>query len=965
MEAEFDKVKNEKAEPTRYLKSQQEKQNAIKSGGGGDGDGDGDDGDDDDANQQEEVDPLDLIDPVDILSKLPKDFYEKLEAKKWQERKESLEALQTLLQNPKLETGDYADLVKALKKVLTKDTNVVLVAMAGKCLACLAKGLGKKFSPYAVACVSGILEKFKEKKANVVAALREAIDAIYPSTTLEALQEDITEALNNKNPSIKAETASFLARAFARTQPATLNKKMIKALSTVLLKTLNESDPTVRDTSAEALGTLLKLLGEKAVGPYLVDVDALKMAKIKECSEKAEIFVKAVAPKKERPTTAPVKSSSTATKAGSAEPKAVTRPASGAVAKKPGTATKKIGASKLAAKAEPPCEREMSPDEEVADEISTSRVDISPQITEALIAEISDKNWKTRIEGLTKLQAILNDAKSIKPNIGDLPQALSHRLVDSNAKIAQTSMAICQQLAEAMGPSCKQHVRVLFPGFLNGLGDNKAVMRAASIQCMNAWGDQCGYKEFFDGEMVAEALKSGSPALRIELWAWLSEKLPTMPPKSIPKDEILACLPYLYANILDRNADVRKNANEAVLGCMLHVGYEPMFKALEHQKPASKKTILAALDKARPSLPVKPLPKGKLSAPVEESKPTKVVAGKGQKTVTPANKPSSSRKKEEDVDTSPLLPINNLKNQRMLDEQKLKVLKWTFTTPREEFTELLRDQMTTAGLNKNLMANMFHEDFRYHLKVIEALLDDLNDNQKALICNLDLILKWISLRFYDTNPSVLLKGLDYLNVVMQMLIATEYDMSETEGTSFLPHLLIKLGDPKDAVRNGVRSLFRQICLTYPFTKVFACIMDGLKSKNARQRTECLDELGYLIETYGMGACQPSAQIALKEIAKHIADRDNSVRSAALNCVVQAYFLVEDKVYKLIGQLSEKDLSMLDERIKRAKKTRKVPSEMPMKPVAAVKPDMDDDEMIEEDEHEDEANETPPAVIVPE
>lgn len=263
------------------------------------------------------------------------------------------------------------------------------------------------------------------------------------------------------------------------------------------------------------------------------------------------------------------------------------------------------------------------------------------------------------------------------------------------------------------------------------------------------------------------------------------------------------------------------------------------------------------------------------------------------------------------------------------------------------------------------MANMFHDDFRYHLKVIEALQDDLNDNQKALICNLDLILKWISLRFYDTNPSVLLKGLDYLNVVMQMLIATEYDMSETEGTSFLPHLLIKLGDPKDAVRNGVRSLFRQICLTYPFTKVFACIMDGLKSKNARQRTECLDELGYLIESYGMSACQPSAQIALKEIARHIADRDNSVRSAALNCVVQAYFLVEDRVYKLIGQLSEKDLSMLDERIKRAKKTRKVPSEMPMKPVAVVKPDMDDEEMIEEDEHEEEANETPPAVIVPE
>jgi cytoskeleton-associated protein 5 len=67
-----------------------------------------------------------------------------------------------LVSNPKLEYGDFGELVGALKKVITKDTNVVLVALAGKCLALLAKGLGKKFQPYAVVCISGILEKFKE-----------------------------------------------------------------------------------------------------------------------------------------------------------------------------------------------------------------------------------------------------------------------------------------------------------------------------------------------------------------------------------------------------------------------------------------------------------------------------------------------------------------------------------------------------------------------------------------------------------------------------------------------------------------------------------------------------------------------------------------------------------------------------------------------------------------------------------
>lgn len=39
------------------------------------------------------------------------------EAKKWQERKEALEAVETLTKKPKLENGDYGDLVRALKKV--------------------------------------------------------------------------------------------------------------------------------------------------------------------------------------------------------------------------------------------------------------------------------------------------------------------------------------------------------------------------------------------------------------------------------------------------------------------------------------------------------------------------------------------------------------------------------------------------------------------------------------------------------------------------------------------------------------------------------------------------------------------------------------------------------------------------------------------------------------------------------
>ena len=67
--------------------------------------------------------------------------------------------------------------------------------------------------------------------------------------------------------------------------------------------------------------------------------------------------------------------------------------------------------------------------------------------------------------------------------------------------------------------------------------------------------------------------------------------------------------------------------------------------------------------------------------------------------------------------------------------------------------------------------------------------------------------------------------------------------------------------------------------------------------------ECLDELGSLIQVFGMNVCQPTPQKAIAAIAGQIGDRDNGVRNAALNAVVEAYFLVGEKTcYKYCSQV---------------------------------------------------------------
>ena len=65
---------------------------------------------------------------MDILDKLPKNFYELVEEKKWQLRKEALDALLPLSQTPKLSpSGDYNDLIRVLKKFISKNLFTYLV----------------------------------------------------------------------------------------------------------------------------------------------------------------------------------------------------------------------------------------------------------------------------------------------------------------------------------------------------------------------------------------------------------------------------------------------------------------------------------------------------------------------------------------------------------------------------------------------------------------------------------------------------------------------------------------------------------------------------------------------------------------------------------------------------------------------------------------------------------------------
>ena len=202
LEAEFSKV-NHNVRPNRYLRSEMAKQAINNATAVTVASGDGSECNDfEDGHEEQavvEIDPYELAESVDILSKLPKDFYTNVESKKWQDRKTALESLENLLKTPKLDNGDYGDLVRVLKKIIAKDSNVLVIALAAKCLSSVANGLKKRFHPYASSCIPVLFEKFKEKKQNVVQNLREALDAIFISVSSLKFDQKISFKQNFLN----------------------------------------------------------------------------------------------------------------------------------------------------------------------------------------------------------------------------------------------------------------------------------------------------------------------------------------------------------------------------------------------------------------------------------------------------------------------------------------------------------------------------------------------------------------------------------------------------------------------------------------------------------------------------------------------------------------------------------------------------------------------------------------------
>ncbi|GMP72549.1 hypothetical protein CsSME_00030538 [Camellia sinensis var. sinensis] len=554
---------------------------------------------------------------------------------------------------------------------------------------------------------------------------------------------------------------------------------------------------------------------------------------------------------------------------------------------------------------------------------SLPREDISGKITPALLKGLESSDWKIRLESIEAVNKILEEAnKRIQP-IGtvELFGALRGRLYDSNKNLIMATLSTIGAVASAMGLAVEKSSKGILSDVLKCLGDNKKHMRESTLTTLDAWLAAVHLDKMVP--YITTALmdaKLGTEG-RKDLFDWLSRQLSGL--SDFP-DAVNLLKPTASA-MTDKSADVRKAA-EVCIGEILRVcGPDAVTKNLKDIQGPALAIVLERLKQhygafqetfeVAKTISMGPSSKsgskvGKSSSNGNGDRRAGNRAVSSRVTSTKGSRPESIMSVQDITLQSQALL--NVKDSNKDERERLVVRKFKFEEPRlEQIQDLENDLMKYC--REDLHRRLLSTDFKKQVDGIEMLHKALPSIGKEIIEVLDILLRWFVLRFCESNTSCLLKVLEFLPELFDMLRSEGYTLTESEAAIFLPCLIEKSGHNIEKVREKMRELIKQIIHAYSAGKTFLYILEGLRSRNNRTRIECVDLVGFLIDNHG---AEIAGQLkSLQIVASLTAERDGEIRKAALNTLATGYKIFGDDIWRYVGKLTDAQRSMLDDRFK--------------------------------------------------
>ncbi|XP_025815164.1 protein MOR1 isoform X4 [Panicum hallii] len=548
------------------------------------------------------------------------------------------------------------------------------------------------------------------------------------------------------------------------------------------------------------------------------------------------------------------------------------------------------------------------------------REDISAKITPTLLKNLGSPDWKVRLESIDAVNKIMEEAhKRIQPTgTVELFTALRGRLYDSNKNLVMATLSTIGGLAYAMGPSVEKSSKGILADVLKCLGDNKKHMRECTLTALDSWVAAAQLDKMVPYIIVTLGdQKTGSEG-RKDLFDWLSKHVSKMGDPS----EALPLLKPSASSLMDKSSEVRKAAESFMNEILKICGQEVVGRNLK-DLPSPTLAIVAERLKLTTvhegfsesvkmvttsmSLPSKAgLKNSKHGANDRGSNVGKPVSQRG----LPARASVTMVSTQDHVQSQALFNIKDSNKEER--ERRVLVRKFKFEEPRREQIDELKIDLF-KHFREDVSLRLWNSDFKRQIDGIELLQKALPSSGKEVIELLDILLRWFVLRFCESNTTCLLKVLDFLPELFDVLKDQSYMLTEAEAAIFLPCLIEKSGHNIEKVREKMGELIKQMVNIYSLPKLLPYTLEGLRSKNNRTRIECVDIVGYFIDHHGteVGGLMKN----LPSVAALTAERDGEIRKAALNTLATAYKNLGDDVWRYVGKLSDAQRSMLDDRFK--------------------------------------------------
>ncbi|KAL4067594.1 microtubule associated protein [Scleroderma citrinum] len=587
-------------------------------------------------------DPRTLVDPIDIVPKLPSNMQANLTSSKWKERKEALDEILILVNStPRIQdASELADLAKSLAICVQKDANINCVITAANILEGLAKAVMTPFGRLREVIVPPMLERLKERKANVTDAIGAALDAVFSTISLPDIIPDLLPALGNKNPQVKEGTLKFLARCLS-TSSTPVQPGQIKTLTDPLATLLEDGFEGARNEAAMCLGTLMKMVGERPLNALMDGLPDVRKVKVKGAYEKATVKCKTGSSGPSKPPPAakegPKKPPAKPAAAETTTPISLPAPTDDLIADPPNKPkgkplarlTAKKGAVPKAsaddsagiggASSTPPAAKKLPPAVVTAKgakpppsappgELDTFKYKHTPEAAEALAAELipgsimeglGDSNWKTRLAACEEMVSWLESV------IGEADAEVIVRAIakkgwnEKNFQVSAKFYGILTVLAER-SPSFGRSCVALSSGHLSEkLGDAK--LKKPAGDALTVFAEKTSL-QFVLNQVYEPLGKQKAPKVLADSLIWIDSSISEF---GIAGLALRTLIEFLKNALKNSNAAVRTSATKTLVTVKLFAG-AGIKSFLEDINPQLLGTIQNEFDKVEGTPPPEP-----------------------------------------------------------------------------------------------------------------------------------------------------------------------------------------------------------------------------------------------------------------------------------------------------------------------------------------------------------------------